>query len=61
MIPKTDKSWRQRYHQSLSHKGKDLSYWSLKNLAEDFQSPLDEQPFVTRLFLENVMIALPTA
>jgi aconitate hydratase len=55
MIPKTGKSWRKRYHQSLSLKEKDLSYWSLKNLAEDFQSPLDEQPFVTRLFLENVM------
>lgn len=55
MIPKTGKSWRKRYHQSLSLKEQDLSYWSLKNLAEDFQSPLDEQPFVTRLFLENVM------
>lgn len=55
MIPKTGTSWRKRYHQSLSLKEQDLSYWSLKNLADDFQSPLDEQPFVTRLFLENVM------
>ncbi len=55
MIPKTKKSWRKRYRQSLSLKERDLSYWSLKNLAEDFQRPLGELPFVTRLFLENVM------
>ncbi len=30
-------------------------YWSLVKLAKDFNFDLDEQPFVIKLFLENVM------
>lgn len=51
----TKKQWRERYLTKLGEGAYDKTFWSLKKLAQDFDFILDEQPFVTRLFLENVM------
>ncbi|MCW8876908.1 MAG: aconitate hydratase AcnA [Kangiellaceae bacterium] len=55
MIPTTKEQWHERYLTALGEGGFEKSYWSLKKLAQDFDFVLSEQPFVTRLFLENVM------
>jgi len=60
VIPNNKEAWRKRY---LAHfvdytPGENSTtphYWSLSKLAEDFQFNLDDQPFIIKLFLENVM------
>ncbi|GAA4648152.1 aconitate hydratase AcnA [Kistimonas scapharcae] len=55
MMPTTKKRWRERYLTKLEKSTCEKTFWSLKKLAQDFDFVLGEQPFVTRLFLENVM------
>lgn len=55
MIPVTEEQWRKRYLTTLSGSNGEKTFWSLNKLAQDFKFTLSEQPFVVRLFLENVM------
>jgi aconitate hydratase len=55
MMSTTKKQWRERYLTTLGEGTCEKTFWSLKKLAKDFDFVLGEQPFVTRLFLENVM------
>lgn len=55
MMSTMKKQWRERYLTKLGESGCEKTFWSLKKLAQDFDFVLGEQPFVTRLFLENVM------
>jgi aconitate hydratase len=55
MIPTTKKQWREHYLTHLGESGCGNTFWSLKKLAQDFDFTLLDQPFVIRLFLENVM------
>ncbi|GAB2189080.1 aconitate hydratase AcnA [Sessilibacter sp. MAH1] len=55
IIPTTKKQWRERYLTHLGESGCRNMYWSLKQLAQDFDFTLGDQPLVIRLFLENIM------
>ncbi len=55
MTSTTEKKWRERYLTPLSGRNGETIYWSLSKLAQDFDFTLSQQPFVVRLFLENVM------
>ncbi|WP_028772010.1 aconitate hydratase AcnA [Shewanella waksmanii] len=60
MIPINKAAWQERYLTRLidnnkGNKGKIYYYWSLNKLAEDFQFNLDDLPFITKIFLENVL------
>ncbi|WP_428775294.1 aconitate hydratase AcnA [Vibrio sp.] len=55
MFPSNEQTWRKRYLKTLGIKGTDYHYWSLKELARDYQVTLSQLPFTTRLLLENVM------
>ncbi len=55
MNAKTTKQWRERYLTKLDESVGENTFWSLKKLAQDFDFVLGEQPFVTKLLLENVM------
>ncbi|MBY6186776.1 aconitate hydratase AcnA [Marinobacter hydrocarbonoclasticus] len=47
--------WRQRYLTEHASDGETWRYWSLPKLAQDHHFSLEQQPFIVRLFLENVM------
>ncbi|WP_427979626.1 aconitate hydratase AcnA [Agarivorans sp.] len=55
MMSTTKQQWRERYLTKLGESAGEKRFWSLKKLAQDFDFVLGEQPFITRLFLENVM------
>jgi len=60
MIPKSKSKWCERYlagfiDNETIKENTTLSYWSLARLAEDFKFNLADQPFIIKLFLENVM------
>ena len=60
MIPINKAAWQERYFTHLINNNNDEKntvggYWSLNKLAEDFQFNLNDQPFITKLFLENVL------
>ena len=60
MIPNNKEAWRKRYLADFvdytpGENSTTPHYWSLSKLAEDFQFNLDDQPFIIKLFLENVM------
>tara|TARA_R110001583_G_scaffold46761_3_gene146513 strand:+ start:7688 stop:10477 length:2790 start_codon:yes stop_codon:yes gene_type:complete len=60
MIPPDKLAWQQKYleHFVQHTPGKPVTeqgYWSLVKLAKDFDFNLEEQPFIIKLFLENVM------
>ncbi|SEL44109.1 aconitate hydratase [Colwellia chukchiensis] len=60
MIPINKAAWCERYlanfvDNSLLKSDSPVRYWSLARLAEDFKFNLAEQPFIIKLFLENVM------
>lgn len=60
MIPINKAAWQERYLTRLidnnkGNKGNINYYWSLNKLAEDFQFNLDDLPFITKIFLENVL------
>lgn len=47
--------WREQYQKTLSLTCGDKSYWSLKNLANEYGFKLNQLPYVKRLVLENVL------
>ncbi|MBU3022301.1 aconitate hydratase AcnA [Aestuariibacter sp. A3R04] len=47
--------WHKHYLTMLKTNYGEKAYWSLQKLAEDFEFTLSEQPFIVKLFLENVM------
>tara|TARA_B100002003_G_scaffold234288_1_gene247992 strand:- start:13199 stop:15901 length:2703 start_codon:yes stop_codon:yes gene_type:complete len=47
--------WRERYLDILTTPDGSYHYWSLPKLAKDFNFILNEQPFVVRIFIENLM------
>jgi len=60
MIPVNEDTWRKKYlaHFVGNNQKKNSTtyrYWSLVKLSEDFGFNLDEQPFIIKLFLENVI------
>jgi len=55
MIPTNKANWHNRYIVPLSDDKGGVAYWSLLKLAKDFCFTLNQQPFIVRLFLENVM------
>ncbi|MEE4244668.1 MAG: aconitase family protein, partial [Kangiellaceae bacterium] len=55
LIPFTKEQWRERYLTTLIGSHGEKAFWSLSKLAQDFTFTLSEQPFVVRLFLENIM------
>ncbi|AJQ95530.1 aconitate hydratase AcnA [Gynuella sunshinyii] len=55
MNPTTEEQWRKRYLTHLNKNDSENTFWSLAKLAQDFDFILSEQPFVVRLFLENIM------
>ncbi len=60
MIPINKAAWQERYLTRLidnnkDNKGSIYYYWSLNKLAEDFQFNLDDLPFITKIFLENIL------
>jgi aconitate hydratase len=60
MIPVNEDAWRKKYLAHFVDNSQDKNpttyrYWSLVKLSEDFDFNLDEQPFIIKLFLENVI------
>lgn len=55
MIPINKEAWCERYLAQFVDNNTTDSYWSLARLAEDFKFNLEDQPFIIKLFLENVM------
>ncbi|WP_426370297.1 aconitate hydratase AcnA [Pseudocolwellia sp. HL-MZ7] len=60
----TKETWREKYLTSIAEflpqsvpfeSSRDCAYWSLVKLGQDFDFNLDDQPFVIKIFLENVM------
>lgn len=64
MSPLSKEAWQEQYLTSIAEclpesltflPASNGEYWSLVKLAKDFDFTLDEQPFVIKLFLENVI------
>ncbi|WP_136483269.1 aconitate hydratase AcnA [Vibrio sp. H11] len=55
MRPTNEKSWRATYQRSMKVNGTEYKYWSLKQLAQDYQANLSKIPFTKRILIENIV------
>ncbi|QXO17011.1 aconitate hydratase AcnA [Vibrio ostreae] len=55
MRPTNEKSWRATYQRSMKVNGTEYKYWSLKQLAQDYQANLSQIPFTKRILIENIV------
>lgn len=55
MRPTNEKSWRETYQRSMKVNGTEYKYWSLKQLAQDYQANLSKIPFTKRILIENIV------